>query len=53
MDFRLGDKMAANGEARQELHAHEETYAGFLTMLKVGAIAAFIAVAFVILMIAN
>ncbi len=40
-------------ENQMEMKAHEGTYAGFLTLLKVGTIISVIAAAVVVLLIAN
>ena len=45
--------MAANGGAQMDQRAHENTYRGFLTMLKVGTAISIIAAAVVIILIAN
>lgn len=40
-------------DARVQFKAHEHTYGGFLTVLKYGAIAAFVVAALVVLIIAS
>lgn len=45
--------MAANGDAQNDMPAHTETYAGFLSLLKIGALASFIIGFIVILLIAR
>ena len=45
--------MAADGGAQLDQQAHENTYSGFLTMLKVGTAISVITAAIVIILIAN
>lgn len=45
--------MAAEGSASMDNKAHEKTYAGFLTMLKIGTAISVITAAIVVLLIAN
>ena len=45
--------MAANGGVQMDQKAHVKTYAGFLTMLKIGTVISLIAAAVVVILIAN
>ena len=45
--------MAANGEAQNDMPAHEETYPGFLSLFKWGAILSFLVGFGVVLLIAS
>jgi hypothetical protein len=45
--------MAANGDAQNDLKAHQETYSGFLGLMKYGTIASAIVAAIVVLLIAS
>ncbi|RZM08571.1 MAG: aa3-type cytochrome c oxidase subunit IV [Sphingomonas sp.] len=45
--------MAAGGDTHGDLTAHEGTYTGFLSLLKVGTIISVLLAAIVVLLIAN
>jgi hypothetical protein len=45
--------MAADGGAQMDQRAHEQTYAGFLTMLKVGTAISIAVAALVVVLIAS
>jgi hypothetical protein len=45
--------MAANGEAQNDMPAHEETYNGFLSLFKWGTILSFLVGFGVVLLIAS
>ncbi len=45
--------MAADGGSRGDLQAHEQTYAGFISFFKMGAVASFIVAAIVVFLIAH
>jgi hypothetical protein len=45
--------MAANGGAQMDQRAHEQTYKGFLTMLKIGTAISIVTAAVVIILIAS
>ena len=46
-------QMAVDGGSRGELQAHEKTYAGFVSLFKMGTIASVIVAAIVVLIIAS
>jgi len=45
--------MAVEGGSRGDLQAHESTYVGFISLLKIGTIVSVIVAAVVVLLIAN
>ncbi|ARS29042.1 aa3-type cytochrome c oxidase subunit IV [Sphingomonas sp. KC8] len=45
--------MAKNNDAKNDLKAHEGTYGGFLSLLKIGTIATALVAALVVYLIAN
>jgi hypothetical protein len=45
--------MAVEGGSRQDLKAHEGTYAGFVNLFKYGTIISFVLAAIVVLLIAS
>lgn len=48
-----GNKMAETNGAKIEIKAHQQTYDGFLVLMKYGTIISAIAAAFVVYLIAN
>ena len=45
--------MAADGGSKMNLQAHEGTYSGFISLMKIGTIASVVVAAIVVLLIAS